>query len=215
MHIRQETTARGDRERKGQERGLINATFVGSYPTADFAVQPPLPEIGFLGRSNVGKSALINALTGRRALARTSGTPGKTRMCNVYDVDQRYYLVDLPGYGYAKAPKTVRRDLHALLNRYLSERTQLAGVVWLLDVRRDPSPEDLEMGTLIAERGLPALVAITKADKFGRGRRGQRTRAILDAVQIPADQCVVTSAQTKDGIQDLRDSISIFATQQD
>jgi GTP-binding protein len=215
MHLRRKTAARGDRERAGQERGLINATFVGSYPTADFAVQPPLPEIGFLGRSNVGKSSLINALTGRRALARTSRTPGKTRLCNIYDVDARYYLVDLPGYGYSQASKTIRRDLYDLLKRYFSERTLLAGVVWLLDVRRDPSPDDLEMGALIGERGIPALVAITKADKFGRGRRNQRTQAILDTVQIPADQCVVTSAQTKEGIEDLRDSIHAFVVQQD
>lgn len=136
-------------------------------------------------------------------------------MCNVYDVDERYYLVDLPGYGYAEASKTVRQDLQGLLKRYFSERTLLAGVVWLLDIRREPSPDDLEMGTLIGERGIPALVAITKADKFGRGRRDQRARAILDAVQIPADQCVVTSAQTKDGIEDLRDSIQAFVGQQD
>ena len=128
MHLRRETAARRNRERAGQERGLINATFVGSYPTADFAVQPPLPEIGFLGRSNVGKSSLINALTNRRALARTSRTPGKTRLCNVYDIDERYYLVDLPGYGYAKAYKTVRQDLYGLLKQYFSERTLLDAV---------------------------------------------------------------------------------------
>jgi GTP-binding protein len=136
-------------------------------------------------------------------------------LCNIYDVDARYYLVDLPGYGYSQASKTIRRDLYDLLKRYFSERTLLAGVVWLLDVRRDPSPDDLEMGALIGERGIPALVAITKADKFGRGRRNQRTQAILDTVQIPADQCVVTSAQTKEGIEDLRDSIHAFVVQQD
>jgi GTP-binding protein len=215
MHHRQATSARGDGGRPRQERGLINATFVGSYPSADFPVQPPLPEIGFLGRSNVGKSSLINAFTNRRSLAHTSRTPGKTRMCNVFAIDESYYLVDLPGYGYARASKTVRRDLQGLLTRYLSHRTALAGVVWLLDVRRDPSPDDLAMGRLIADRGLPALVAITKADKFGRGRRKDRARAILDAVQLPADQCVVTSAQTKEGIQDLRDSIDAFLAQRD
>lgn len=135
-------------------------------------------------------------------------------MCTVYDVDERYYLVDLPGYGYAQVSKTVRQDLYTLLRRYFSERTLLAGVVWLLDIRREPSPDDLEMGALIGERGIPVLVAITKSDKFGRGQQGQRTRAILDAVQIPADQCVVTSAQTKDGIEDLRDSIQAFVGQQ-
>ena len=136
-------------------------------------------------------------------------------MCNVYNVDERYYLVDLPGYGYAKVSKTVRRELYGLLKRYLSERTQLAGIVWLLDVRRDPSPDDFEMGELIAVRELPTLVAITKSDKFGRGRRAQRAEAILASVGIPTDQCVVTSAQTKDGIQDLRDSIQAFLGHQD
>jgi GTP-binding protein len=215
MHNRRETAARRDRKRQGQEGSLINTSFIGSYPSADFVVQPSLPEIAFLGRSNVGKSTLINALTGRRALARTSGTPGKTRMCTVYDVDGRYYLVDLPGYGYAKAPKSVRRELSGLLTRYLSERAQLAAVVWLLDIRRDPSTEDLDMGALIASRAIPTLVALTKGDKFGRGQRAGRTQAILEAVHIPGDQCVVTSAKTKDGIQDLRDSIHAFLSQPD
>jgi len=134
-------------------------------------------------------------------------------MCTVYAVDGRFYLVDLPGYGYAKAAKAVRHGLLDLLTQYLSHRTALAGIVWLLDVRRDPSSDDVTMGKIIADHGLPALVAITKGDKLGRGRRGERTRAILQTVQIPADQCVVTSARTNEGIQDLRDSIRAFVAQ--
>jgi len=172
-----------------------------------------LPEIGLLGRSNVGKSSLLNALTGRRTLARTSRTPGKTRACNVFAVDQRFYLVDLPGYGYARAAKTVRRELLNLLTGYVSRRDRLAGVVWLLDVRRDPSPDDLAMGRLLADRGLPTLVAITKSDKFGRVQRTERSVAILNAVGIPADQCVVTSARTRDGVRDLREAIEGFVAE--
>jgi GTP-binding protein len=151
-----------------------------------------LPEIGLLGRSNVGKSSLLNALTGRRALARTSRTPGKTQACNVFAVDQRFYLVDLPGYGYAQAPMGVRRRLMDLLTGYISRREPLAGVVWLLDVRRDPSPDDLAIGRLLEERGLPILVAMG----------------------IPADQCVVTSARTRDGIPDLREAIDAFVARE-
>ena len=158
----------------------------------------------------MGKSSLINALTERRALARTSRTPGKTRMCNVFLVDGRFYLVDLPGYGYARAAKPVRRQLRHLLTQYLSLRAPLAGVVWLLDVRRDPSADDLAMGQLLGDRGIPTLVAITKADKLGRGRQMERTRVILNAVQIPQDQCVITSVHTNVGIQDLRDSVLAF-----
>lgn len=132
----------------------------------------------------------------------------------MFAVDRRYYLVDLPGYGYARAPKGVRRGLMALLTEYLSRRERLAGVVWLLDVRRDPSPDDLAMARLLGERELPILVAITKGDKFGRVRRLERANAILQAVAIPADQCVVTSARTRDGIPDLREAIDAFVARE-
>lgn len=166
-----------------------------------------MPEIAFLGRSNVGKSSLINALVGRRAIAYTSKAPGKTRACNVFDVDGRFYLVDLPGYGYAKASHAERRRLLRLVHGYLSSRASIAGVIWLLDVRRDPSPDDLDVARRLIDQGIPVLVAITKADKLGKGHRMERTRAILNALEIPQDQCVVTSARTRDGIEELRTSI--------
>lgn len=145
-------------------------------------------------------------------LARTSRTPGKTRSCNVYRVTDRYYIVDLPGYGYAKASKSVRQDLRRLLEQYLAERRRLAGVLWLLDIRRDPSPDDVAVGKLLHRRELPTLLAITKADKFRRGRQTERRQAILDAVNIPRDQCVVTSSHTGAGISELRDAIEDFVT---
>lgn len=161
-----------------------------------------------MGRSNVGKSSLINALVGRRRLAHTSKTPGKTRMCNVYNVDDRFYLVDLPGYGYAKASHSERRRLLELIRSVVAERETLTGVVWLLDVRRDPSPQDVRLGEQLAERRVPVLVAITKGDKVGgRGRRRERAREIARAVAIPEEQCLVTSARERQGIPELRASI--------
>ncbi len=144
---------------------------------------------------------------GRRSLARTSKTPGKTRACNVYNVEDRVYLIDLPGYGYARTAKEARRGFSSLITTYLTNRKPLSGVVWLLDIRRDPSAEDVEMANLLAERGVPVLVAVTKADKLGRSRRHLRVAEVLAAVNIPAEQCVITSARTREGCQELRESI--------
>ena len=146
-------------------------------------------------------------MIGRRSLAHTSRTPGKTRACNVYDVGSRLLLVDLPGYGYARASKSERRGFARLIRSYLSERPNLVGVIWLLDIRREPSSDDLEIAGLLAQRGVPVLAAVTKADKVSRTRRQGRVHAIADAVGIHVDQCVITSATTREGIADLRDSL--------
>jgi GTP-binding protein len=166
-----------------------------------------LPEIAFVGRSNVGKSSLINAVSGVRALARVSKTPGKTRACNVYDVDGRWYLVDLPGYGFARASDADRAGFRRLLESYVSEREHLSGVVWLLDIRRDVSDEDLVVAERFADRGVPVLGAITKADKLPRGQRTRRAKAIMQSLKLPENQVVVTSALSGEGVEDLRDSI--------
>jgi GTP-binding protein len=207
VHHRRPAAARGHRAGPREERGLNHVTFVGSFPAAGFHVRPTLPEVAVLGRSNVGKSSLINSLVGRRALAHTSKTPGKTRTCNVYNVEERFYLVDLPGYGYARAPKAARSGFRDLLRGYLSTRETLAGVVWLLDVRRDPSPDDRTMADMLVARGVPTLAAITKADKVARGRRRDRISAILSAVELEEEQCVVTSSRTGEGVEELRNAI--------
>ncbi len=164
-----------------------------------------------LGRSNVGKSSLLNALVGRKAIARTSKTPGKTRECNVYRIDDLLYLVDLPGYGWARVAKTERSRLRELIETYVRGRKSLIGVVWLLDVRRMPSQDDLAIAETLAEREIPILVAITKGDKLTRQRRTQQMRSIVEAVDLSADQAVVTSAVTKEGMDDLRASILALA----
>ncbi|UCD23280.1 MAG: YihA family ribosome biogenesis GTP-binding protein [Gemmatimonadota bacterium] len=207
MHNRRPPTSIGHGAQTGKEGSLNSVYFVGSYPTADFVTQPPLPEIAILGRSNVGKSSLLNRLMGRRALAHTSKTPGKTRACNVYLANGRFYLVDLPGYGYARVSKTERRGFSKLITDYLSWRSRLAGVVWLLDIRREPSREDVQMANLLADGGVPTLVAVTKADKVSRGRRRERIASIVTAVGVAEDQVIVTSAHTKEGTEDLRESV--------
>jgi GTP-binding protein len=165
-----------------------------------------------VGRSNVGKSSIINALTGRRALARTSQTPGKTRLCNVFAAEGRYYLVDLPGYGWARVSRSERAGLARLIRDYVGGRERLAGVVWLLDIRHPPSRDDREMGQLLGGRGVPVMAAITKADKLPRGRRAAQVRAILADLDLGEDQCVITSARTKEGIGDLRESIELLVS---
>lgn len=123
-------------------------------------------------------------------------------------MDGQWYLVDLPGYGFAKVSHGERAAFRQLLADYVNTRERLAGAVWLLDIRRDPSPEDLEMGKRFADRAVPILAAITKSDKVTRIHRRGRLRTILDAVGIPEDQAILTSAQTGEGIEDLRDSIN-------
>ncbi len=163
--------------------------------------------MAFVGRSNVGKSSLLNKIIGRRSLAHTSKTPGKTRTLNVYEIDSAFYLVDLPGYGFAKVSKAERAGFAKLINAYLSSRQELIGIVWLLDIRRDPSRDDLAIGELIGDQGTPALVAITKADKVSRNHRSRRSAAIAESIGVPESQCLLTSAKTSDGICDLVESI--------
>ena len=189
-------------------RGLLVGDFVAGLVRWDDPLPgPPRPEIAFTGRSNVGKSSLVNLLMGRRALARVSGTPGKTRELNVYTWGPRCYLVDLPGYGWARAAAEERAAWRRLVTAYLERRETLAGVVWLLDIRRDPSPEDVELGATLGRRAVPTLVALTKADTVPRGRRLERAAAIATALSLDHAEFVVTSARTREGAEDLRDSV--------
>ncbi len=180
--------------------------FIGSFPDPVVRIEPPLPEIAFLGRSNVGKSSLLNALVGRRKLARVSASPGKTTLLNVFRLSS-LYLIDLPGYGYARASHSDRAGYAKLIKGVLTRRTTLTGVVWLLDIRHAPSREDLEYGGLLAERSIPLLVALTKSDKVGRGARGERLRDLAKALEVPEEQFELTSASTGLGIAELGESV--------
>jgi GTP-binding protein len=171
-----------------------------------------LPEVAFVGRSNVGKSSLLNALVGKKGLARVSGTPGKTTLLNVFRLPA-FYLVDLPGYGFARASKSARTGYRQLLDGYVRLRDPLAGVVWLLDIRRELSAEDLEVRHLLAAAGRPVLAVLTKIDKLGRVAIRDRTAALAAALDLPDDQLQPTSAVTGEGMADLGESILAVAEQ--
>jgi GTP-binding protein len=169
-------------------------------------VDPVLPEIAFIGRPNVGKSSLLNTLVGRPGLARVSGSPGKTTLLNFYRLP-RLYLVDLPGYGFARASKGAREGLRQLVPGYLRGRTTLAGVVWLLDIRRHPSTADMEMQKLLADSGRPVLAVFTKADKLTRSGLPPRARELAEALGLHQDQVQLTSSRSRLGIPELATSI--------
>lgn len=190
-------------------RGLLLSEYVISLVAADAPIPgAALPEIALVGRSNVGKSSLLNLLVGRRALARASATPGKTRALNVFRWGDRFYLVDVPGYGWAKVGLKERTAWRRLVERYIAERPQLKAVLWLLDIRRDPSPDDLAIGTLLAQRQMPTLVVLTKGDQVPRGQRKARVAAIAAALKLDEEALLVTSAKTREGAEELRDAVS-------
>lgn len=184
--------------------------FVGSFPDPGVRVEPELPEIAFIGRSNVGKSSLLNTLVGRPGLARVSGSPGKTTLLNFYRLP-RFYLVDLPGYGFAKAGKSARAGYRKLVTGYLRTRSSLAGVVWLLDIRHQPSADDIEMQRLLADSGRPVLAVFTKADKLTRSALPVRALELAEALGLQQDQVQLTSSRSRLGIAELASSIAAAA----
>jgi GTP-binding protein len=180
--------------------------FVGSFPDPLVRLDPALPEVALIGRSNVGKSSLLNALMGRPGLARVSGTPGKTTLLNAFRLPS-LYLIDLPGYGFARAGKAARAGYRQLITRYLGERSTLAGVVWLLDVRHPPSRDDFEIQELLIASGRPVLAVLTKADKLTRSARAIRTRELAADLALHDDQVQLTSSSSGQGIAELGQSI--------
>jgi GTP-binding protein len=154
----------------------------------------------------VGKSSLLNALVGRRALARTSATPGKTRLLNWFRIvrgGREYWFVDLPGYGYAKVAKSERADWKRWIEQYLRHRRTLKLAVLLQDLRRDPGEDERLLLEWLAERGVPALVALTKCDKEKPMRRAERVRALSKSPDLPAAEILATSAETRLGMAEL------------
>jgi GTP-binding protein len=166
------------------------STFVTSAAAPSDFPPPSLPELAVVGRSNVGKSSLINALTGHDGLARTSRTPGRTRLINWFKIDAQpsFHLVDLPGYGYAAVDSKTRESWKPLIETYLSSRASLAGVLLLIDIRRGPQDEELDFVPWLAERATPIVVALTKADKLAKNKRMlevARSRKILGLTRDP------------------------------
>jgi GTP-binding protein len=165
--------------------------------------EPRLPEVAFSGRSNVGKSSLINALTRRKKLARVSHTPGRTREIHFFGINDRFTLVDLPGYGYARISKARKAEWRPLIEGYLRTSPVLAGVVQLLDVRHTPSPDDEQMLDFLAELGAPTVVALTKLDKVPRADSARRVRELTLQLGLDPDQVIPFSAHTGVGRDEL------------
>ena len=176
--------------------------FAGSFPDPLIRLIPPAPEFALVGRSNVGKSSLLNALVGRPGTARVSGTPGKTALLNVYRLPS-YYLLDLPGYGFARASRAVRAQHRQLIDAVVAHRPTLTGVVWLLDARHTPTADDRAVRQLLGtvERGV--LAVLTKADKVPRHRWGDIAAERATDLALTADQVQLVSARTGVGIPEL------------
>jgi GTP-binding protein len=177
------------------------ATFLISAAKPKEFPPPGLPELAVVGRSNVGKSSLINALVGQDGLARTSRTPGRTRLVNWFEVASKppFHLVDLPGYGYAAVDVKTRESWKPLIEAYLSTRSSLAGVLLLVDIRRGPEAEELDFVPWLAERGIPVVVALTKADKLPKNKRMLEVMRARKTLGLTRDPLAV-SAQDGDGI---------------
>lgn len=182
------------------------ARFVGSAASAEQFPRDGLPEVAFLGRSNVGKSSLLNAVTGSRGLAKVSATPGRTRLVNFFRVDDRYTLTDLPGYGFARVPEKERQGWERLVTSYLVGREPLALCIFLVDARHEPQPGDEMLREFLDHHRLPYLLVATKADKLGRGELKRRVDA-LAGFAAGATGVMAVSALTGDGVNELRQRI--------
>lgn len=193
------------------------ATFIKSSPTLAECPPANLPEYAFIGRSNVGKSSLINCLTGRKKLAQTSSRPGKTKLINHFLIDERWYLVDLPGYGWANVPKPMRAQFKAMIEDYLLERKNLITTFVLLDSRHPPQRIDLEFMTWLGECKIPFARVFTKADKMKPTKLANQLMA-YDAVMLEQwaalPETFVTSAEDGRGREDLLGYIESLHTAQ-
>lgn len=173
---------------------IISAVSPAQYPDTG------LPEIALAGRSNVGKSSFINTLLNRKNLARTSGKPGKTQQLNFYNIDDTLHFVDVPGYGYAKVSKTERAKWGQMIETYLTTRETLRAVVSLVDMRHEPTQDDIQMYQFLKYYQIPVIVVATKADKIPKSKWNRHENIIKKALQFePTDQFIQFSSITKDG----------------
>jgi len=176
-----------------QAEFIKSATKPKEYPP------PILPEVAFVGRSNVGKSSLINVLAGRKSLVRTSSTPGRTQLINFFDINGVLTLVDLPGYGYAKAPPELRKQWGPMIEVYLASRESLKAVVLILDIRRVPSDGDLDMLRWLETYNIPPVIVVTKCDKLSKNELAKQKTIIAAAIKRDKGILLPFSALSREG----------------
>ncbi len=186
---------------------IISAEFVTSaakksqYPSAE------LPEIAFAGRSNVGKSSLINVLVNRKRLVKTSSTPGRTQLLNFFDINGSVMFVDLPGYGYAKVPASVKKKWGPMIETYLSGRRTLKGVVIILDIRRTPRREEHDLLAWLEHHSIASILVLTKADKLSKTGQGKHCAGISESLAIDPGQFILFSAKSRKGREEVWQAI--------
>ena len=197
------------KEPGGDPLVIRNVEFIGGMAEKHgWRPDSPLPEVAFAGRSNVGKSSLLNSLVRRKSFARVSRTPGRTREINFFRVNNEFVLVDLPGYGYARISKEKKAEWRPMIESYLRRTTQLRGIVLLLDIRREPSDDDRAMLDFLAEVEVPTIVALTKTDKLSKAVARDRPGEIARALALETEQIIPFSAQTGEGRVELLEAIT-------
>lgn len=189
---------------------IQSAKFIGSFPKSDDCPQTELPEFAFIGRSNVGKSSLINLLTNKKGLAKVSQTPGKTQAINLFLIDESWHLVDLPGYGYAKVSKTTREVFGKMIKYYIANRKQLVNVFVLIDVSIPPQKIDIDFTSWLGEHQIPFSIVFTKSDK----EKGLQVQKNVKAFKLKMSEyweslpeCFITSAEKNRGGKEIVDYI--------
>lgn len=184
------------------------AEFVSSFVDMKSLPDTNLPEIALVGRSNVGKSSLINKVVNRKNLAKSSSTPGKTRTLNYYLINSAFYLVDLPGYGFAKVSKVERDKWGKMIEKYLSSRQQLRGVIQLLDIRHPPTENDIMMKEWLEHFEIPILLIATKTDKVSRNEKSKNLAVIRKSLNLEPDQMPIPfSAESGEGVNEVKEAL--------
>lgn len=180
-----------------------SAQFITSAVKPSQYPPPEFPEIAFAGRSNVGKSSLINTLVNRKRLVKTSNTPGRTQLVNFFLINNDLSFVDLPGYGYAKVPVAVKKTWGPMIETYLSQRSSLKAVVLLIDIRRKPAIEEMNLMDWLAQYQVQVLPVLTKADKLSKTNQIKQHRAVAAALGLETDMLTLFSAKTRKGKEEL------------
>jgi GTP-binding protein len=186
---------------------IISAEFIKSATDPSHYPEDVVPEIAFAGRSNVGKSSLINVLLRRKKLARMSNTPGRTQLINFFLVNDSLFFVDLPGYGYAKVPLEIKKKWGPMVERYLKTSKNLRTVILILDIRREPTKDDLSLASWLYNYDIRPVFVLTKADKLSKNKVAMRRRAIGKSLEVSDDMLITFSARTGEGREDIWNTI--------
>lgn len=193
-----------------QQIRFINVKFIKSASKKDEFILDELPQIALVGRSNVGKSSLINMLTNNSKMAKTSSTPGRTRLVNYFNVNNQFYLVDLPGYGFAKASKSTTNAWDSVMNDYFVCNCKLKLTMVLIDSRMNPTDLDKQMLNYLAENEIPAIIVLTKADKISRAELNNKINKISQELRYNKELIIPTSASKKQGNESIAKILENF-----